>query len=190
LRKDLQTDHHPHVQVVKNMVARHSFGVPRVGDRVPYVIVEGGKKSNIYERAEHPTFVQDTGLKIDLEYYLRNQLQQRLEKVLAPLPIPSVTALFDNASREIDRRRMGLRRLDTIFHRIEQPATTPRLVRAVLPVTPALARSVQNTLFGSSAVVVAKKAASKKRGAATALPARKITDFLHFSSDQSRHHPS
>ena len=181
LRKDLQTDHHPHVQVVKNMVARHSFGVPRVGDRVPYVIVEGAKKSNIYERAEHPKFVQDMGLKIDLEYYLRNQLQQRLEKVLAPLPIPSVTALFDKASREIDRRRMGLRRLDTIFQRIEKQPTS-RCRSIVIPVVAAPTRSVQNTLFGHHAVVVADvKKTGKKRGAPTAMPARKITDFLHFS---------
>ena len=115
LKTGLQTDHHPHVQVVKNMQARHSFGVPRVGDRVPYVIIEGAKKSHVYERAEHPKHVEETGLKIDLEYYLRNQLQQRLEKVLTPLPIPCVTALFDEASREIMRRRSGLRRLDFFF---------------------------------------------------------------------------
>lgn len=151
----LQTDHHPHVQVVKNMEARHAFGIPRVGDRVPYVIIEGAKKSNVYERAEHPRHVADTGLKVDLEYYLRNQLQQRLEKVLTPLPIPSVTALFDEASREISRRRSGLRRLDFFFRptvpRASPPATdhtldpppgeeTPARTPAI-PRTPVLTRA-------------------------------------------------
>ena len=115
LRTDLQNDHHPHLQVVAKMTRRHAFGIPRVGDRVPYVILEGAKGSQIYERAEHPRFVSEQGLKVDLEYYLRNQLQSRLEKVLLPLPIPSVEALFDEASRESSRRRLGLRRLDKYF---------------------------------------------------------------------------
>lgn len=114
-KKGLQNDHHPHIQVVKNMTARQSFGVPRVGDRVPYVIIEGARNSQIYQRAEHPKYVTDAGLKIDLEYYLRNQLQSRLEKVLMPLPVPSVIKLFNDASAEIMRVRQGLRRLDSFF---------------------------------------------------------------------------
>ena len=115
LRKDLQNDHHPHIQVMKNMIARHAFGVPRVGDRVPYVIVEGARNSQIYQRAEHPKYVEEHKIKLDREYYLRNQLQSRLEKVLTPLPIPSVFELFEEASREIMRSRQGLQRLDLFF---------------------------------------------------------------------------
>jgi DNA polymerase elongation subunit (family B) len=114
LRKDLKDDHHPHIQVVKNMEARHAFGIPRVGDRVPYVILENKKKdSKIYERAEHPKYVAEHGLKIDREYYLVNQLQKRLEKVLTPLPIPSAEALFSRALAEITRQRQGMQRLDS-----------------------------------------------------------------------------
>lgn len=123
-RKGLQNDHHPQIQVVKNMVARHAFGVPRVGDRVPYVILEGRKNSKVYERAEHPKFVAENELPVDLEYYLTNQLRQRLEHVLSALPVPSVEALFDGASAEIMRRRLGLRRVDTFFLRVPHPTTT------------------------------------------------------------------
>lgn len=112
LRKDLKSDNHPHVQVVKNMVARGSFGVPRVGDRVPYCIVEG-KGDKLYERAEHPDYIAEAGLKVDLNYYLRNQLQQRLEKVLQPLPVPDEKRLFDEAALEIQRKRQGIARLDS-----------------------------------------------------------------------------
>lgn len=115
LRKDLKDDHHPHIQVVKNMEARHAFGIPRVGDRVPYVILEGRKDSKIYERAEHPKYVQEQGLRVDLEYYLRNQMQKRLDKVLKPLPIPDVDAMFDRAVAEANRKRMGMRKLDSYF---------------------------------------------------------------------------
>lgn len=127
-KKGLQNDHHPHIQVVKNMTARQSFGVPRVGDRVPYVIIEGARNSQIYQRAEHPKYVTDAGLKIDLEYYLRNQLQSRLEKVLMPLPVPSVLKLFNDASAAIMRNRQGLRRLDTFFLPTRMPIHEPPIL--------------------------------------------------------------
>ena len=135
-KKGLQNDHHPHIQVVKNMTARQSFGVPRVGDRVPYVIIEGTRNSQIYQRAEHPKYVTEAGLKIDLEYYLRNQLQSRLEKVLMPLPVPSVIKLFNDASHEIMRNRQGLRRLDTFFLTQRMPIPeTPIVCSGLLSVT-------------------------------------------------------
>lgn len=181
LKTGLQTDHHPHVQVVKNMQARHSFGVPRVGDRVPYVIIEGAKKSNVYERAEHPKHVAEKGLKIDLEYYLRNQLQQRLEKVLTPLPIPCVTALFDEASREIMRRRSGLRRLDFFF----RPAPTPAPVAVAVavaasvvvppPVRRRVQKSTQQTLsFFRAGPAAATPSRKQERDAGNDGPASKV----------------
>lgn len=133
LRKDLKDDHHPHIQVVKNMEARHAFGIPRVGDRVPYVILEGKKSSKIYERAEHPKHVAEHGLKIDREYYLLNQMQKRLEKVLTPLPIPSVELLFSRALAEINRQREGNRRLDGFAGFTAAPVHAPAPAPAPAP---------------------------------------------------------
>jgi DNA polymerase elongation subunit (family B) len=127
LRKDLKSDNHPHVQVVKNMVARGAFGVPRVGDRVPYCIVEGAS-DKLFERAEHPDYIVEAGLKIDLNYYLRNQLQQRLEKVLQPLPIPDEKKLFDDAAREVQRLRTGTARLDAFSSMFTSVAREARVL--------------------------------------------------------------
>jgi len=167
-RKGLQNDHHPQIQVVKNMVARHAFGVPRVGDRVPYVILEGRKNSLVYERAEHPKFVAENGLRVDLEYYLTNQLRQRLEHVLSALPVPSVDALFDGASAEIMRRRLGLRRVDTFFSRVPHPTTTTTTTDERKRAMPAAA----------AAAAPAKKRATTTNGAAH----QKITSFFGKSN--------
>ena len=177
LRKDLKSDNHPHVQVVKNMVARGSFGVPRVGDRVPYCIVEGSS-DKLFERAEHPDYIVEAGLKVDLMYYLKNQLQKRLEKVLQPLPIPSETKLFDDAAREIERRRSGTARLDSFTAMFASAPPAPQatgpapLVRApIAPTAPmapmaevrAKAQTVTALLTTASGVVVDKGSKNKKR---------------------------
>jgi DNA polymerase elongation subunit (family B) len=171
LRKDLKSDNHPHVQVVKNMVARGSFGVPRVGDRVPYCIVEGAGEK-LFERAEHPDYIVEAGLKVDLMYYLKNQLQKRLEKVLQPLPIPSETKLFDDAAREIERRRLGTARLDSFTAMFASASPAPVVrgpmadvkaeVKAEVNVK-AKAQTVSALLSTASGVVVDKGSKNKKR---------------------------
>lgn len=171
LRKDLKSDNHPHVQVVKNMVARGSFGVPRVGDRVPYCVVEG-KSDKLYERAEHPDYIVQAGLKVDLNYYLRNQLQQRLEKVLQPLPVPDEKRLFDEAAREIQRKRQGIARLDSFgFMFASQPMTAPATSTGVVTKkvgskssTSAAPQSLAKFALAAGAVVD-KGAKGRKRGA-------------------------
>lgn len=167
LRKDLKDDNHPHIQVVKNMTARGSFGVPRVGDRVPYCILEG-TSPQVFKRAEHPKFIAEQGLKIDLEYYLRRQMQQRLEKVLKPLPIPDADKLFDNASREIAHRRASTSRLSsftTMFTLVASITAAPPA--ALARVTPTATRqgSLASMLPGVAHVTVAPKKVVKKRKA-------------------------
>lgn len=168
LRMDLKDDHHPHIQVVKNMEARHSFGIPRVGDRVPYVILEGKKDSKIYERAEHPKYVAEQGLRVDREYYLLNQMKQRLEKVLTPLPIPSVERMFDRALAEITRQREGNQRLDAFMGfevRTPEPgaARSNKREREEPKAAQKKTLTEQRTLFGNA--VMEPKKPAKKAGA-------------------------
>jgi DNA polymerase elongation subunit (family B) len=49
---------------------------PNVGDRVPYVIVEGAKNAPAYERSEDPVYVLENNLSIDTKYYLTNQVRK------------------------------------------------------------------------------------------------------------------
>ena len=43
---------------------------PKLGDRVPYVIVTGAKKDPTYMKSEDPLYVLENNLPIDTEYYL------------------------------------------------------------------------------------------------------------------------
>ncbi|RWS00134.1 DNA polymerase delta catalytic subunit-like protein, partial [Leptotrombidium deliense] len=58
---------------------------PKLGDRVPYVIICGTKKTPAYDRAEDPLYVMDHSIPIDKEYYLQNQLAKPLLRIFEPI---------------------------------------------------------------------------------------------------------
>lgn len=47
-----------HVELVKRMRKRDAGSAPKLGDRVPYVVIEGGKKTPVYMKSEVRKFVQ------------------------------------------------------------------------------------------------------------------------------------
>jgi hypothetical protein len=98
-----------HVQVVKQMKARKAFGVPGIGDRVPFVILETTKKkATKASRAEHPDYVARHNLKIDRAHYLqliRNAFNATFEHV----PIQGLDRIFDRALGDLRRQTLGVR---------------------------------------------------------------------------------
>ena len=58
-----------------------------LGDRVPYVIVEGGGGGGgrMALRAEDPDHVRAHGLAYDVRYYIEKQMKGPLERVLGPV---------------------------------------------------------------------------------------------------------
>ena len=67
----------PHIQLVEKIRERGG-SVPGVGDRVPFVIVQGkrGKKNKelFVNRAEDPAFVLEKNMPLDTEYYVEKQI--------------------------------------------------------------------------------------------------------------------
>ena len=67
----------PHIQLVEKIRERGGT-VPGVGDRVPFVIVQGkrGKKNKelFVNRAEDPAFVLEKNMPLDTEYYVEKQI--------------------------------------------------------------------------------------------------------------------
>jgi DNA polymerase, archaea type len=67
----------PHIQLVEKIRERGGT-VPGVGERVPFVIVQGkrGKKSKelFVNRAEDPAFVLEKNMPLDTEYYVEKQI--------------------------------------------------------------------------------------------------------------------
>jgi DNA polymerase delta subunit 1 len=75
----------PAVAVAKKMMTRDPNVTYGPGDRIPYVIVKGGKKSKVSDRAEDPGYAKTNDLAFDVEYYferLRGPLNAIFESIL------------------------------------------------------------------------------------------------------------
>ncbi len=84
----------PHIQLVEKIRERGGT-VPGVGDRVPFVIVQGkrGKKNKelFVNRAEDPSYVLEKNLPLDTEYYVEKQI------------LPPVLRIFESFGVTKDR---------------------------------------------------------------------------------------
>mmetsp|Transcript_68037 Transcript_68037/g.76173 ORF Transcript_68037/g.76173 Transcript_68037/m.76173 type:complete len:1199 (+) Transcript_68037:49-3645(+) len=74
-----------HVELAARMKKRDAGTAPQMGDRVPYVIISGAKKSATYERGEDPIYVLENSLAIDCKWYLSNQLSKPLTRIFEPI---------------------------------------------------------------------------------------------------------
>ncbi len=88
----------PHIQLVEKIRERGGT-VPGVGDRVPFVIVQGkrGKKNKelFVNRAEDPAYVLEKNLPLDTEYYVEKQI------------LPPVLRIFESFGITRDRLCAG-----------------------------------------------------------------------------------
>lgn len=82
----------PHVMVAQKIRQRRGYAVPQ-GERVPYVFVEDTLNCDglLSARAEDPAFVKDHAdeIKLDMLYYITNQLMSPIETLLELL-VPDV----------------------------------------------------------------------------------------------------
>ncbi|XP_066943072.1 DNA polymerase delta catalytic subunit [Macrobrachium rosenbergii] len=74
-----------HVELANKMKKRDPGTAPKLGDRVPFVIIAGAKGTPAYEKAEDPIYVLENSLPIDYEYYLTNQLSKPLIRIFEPI---------------------------------------------------------------------------------------------------------
>jgi len=74
----------PHVYVAKKAQEEEPETAPAVGDRVPYVyIAVPGRNVPVRERAADPIAAIRNGKKLDVIFYVRNQLMKSAQRVLA-----------------------------------------------------------------------------------------------------------
>jgi DNA polymerase I len=75
----------PHVQLVEKIKKRGGH-VPGVGDRVPFVIIQGKRGSKSKElfvnRAEDPDYVLEKNLPLDTDYYIDKQILPPVLRIL------------------------------------------------------------------------------------------------------------
>eukprot|EP01065_Artemidia_motanka_P026432 TRINITY_DN3140_c5_g1_i1.p1 TRINITY_DN3140_c5_g1~~TRINITY_DN3140_c5_g1_i1.p1 ORF type:complete len:1055 (+),score=351.82 TRINITY_DN3140_c5_g1_i1:49-3213(+) len=81
MEKDEYAGKQAHAELVERMRKRDPASAPGVGDRVPYVIVEGPAGAKIHEKAEDPLYALEHNVPIDSEHYLTHQLKKPLERL-------------------------------------------------------------------------------------------------------------
>uniref|UniRef100_A0A914MF01 DNA polymerase n=1 Tax=Meloidogyne incognita TaxID=6306 RepID=A0A914MF01_MELIC len=74
-----------HVELAERMRKRDPGSAPRLGDRVPYVIINKGANVPAYEKAEDPIWVLKNNIPIDTTYYLEHQLVKPMARIFDPL---------------------------------------------------------------------------------------------------------
>lgn len=74
-----------HVELANRMKKRDPAGAPKLGDRVPYVIISGPKGQPAYLKSEDPLYVLENNIPIDTDYYLTNQLSKPLLRIFEPI---------------------------------------------------------------------------------------------------------
>ena len=94
LKKSEYKGKQPHAELAKKLRKRAEAGgngddrnasAPKLGERVPFVIVRGAKKSRVYENAEDPLYALKHKIPIDFDYYLTNQLCKPLVRIFEPI---------------------------------------------------------------------------------------------------------
>lgn len=74
-----------HVELANRMKKRDPAGAPKLGDRVPYVIIAGPKNQPAYQKSEDPLYVLENNIPIDTDYYLSNQISKPLLRIFEPI---------------------------------------------------------------------------------------------------------
>jgi len=75
-----------HVELAHRMSLRDPGSAPKLGERVPYVVIStGDKKTPLYERAEDPSYAINNSIPLDTEYYVKNQILGPLVRLFEPL---------------------------------------------------------------------------------------------------------
>jgi len=74
-----------HVELANRMAKRDPGSAPKLGDRVPYVIIAAAKGTAAYLKSEDPIYVLENNVPIDTSYYLENQLSKPLLRIFEPV---------------------------------------------------------------------------------------------------------
>lgn len=86
----------PHVMLVQRMRKQDSQSAPKVGDRIPYLIVETyNPKDNLSKRARSPIEVSEKQLAIDVNYYVYTQLLRPVNRLLEHIKEINVKDIFN-----------------------------------------------------------------------------------------------
>jgi DNA polymerase delta subunit 1 len=99
-----------HTELAERMRKRDAGSAPALGERIAYVIIDKGKGAPLYEKAEDPVYALENNIPIDCDYYLKNQLQNPLERIFEPIiGLSKVKSDLLNGTHTRKRSKPGLK---------------------------------------------------------------------------------
>ena len=75
----------PHIELAKKLRQRNPATAPSPGTRISFVILRGNQM--LSKRAEDPEYIKEKNLKIDSNYYIKNQLLPPLERIFSVIGV-------------------------------------------------------------------------------------------------------
>lgn len=108
-----------HVLLAEKIKKRDPASAPTSGDRVPFVYVEDtlnptNPKTKSSERCEDPEYAIKNKLKMDIIYYIDNQLRNPLCQFFGLL-IDNPSKIFDDAKQKYIKKRVGQKDIRSFF---------------------------------------------------------------------------
>lgn len=100
----------PHSTVAAKMQKRDPEAAPKLGERVPYVIVAG--QGDVSSRAEDPTTVETPD--VDFLYYVQNQLRNPVEEIFRAVGT-DIKTVFSNVVTVIQCQQNKQRQITDFF---------------------------------------------------------------------------
>lgn len=73
-----------HIVLAERLKLRNPATAPAVGDRIPYLVIQGDKKAKLKDRIEDPLYVLENNIAIDTQYYI-DQLIAPLGRLFGPM---------------------------------------------------------------------------------------------------------
>ncbi|KRT78754.1 hypothetical protein AMK59_8185, partial [Oryctes borbonicus] len=95
-----------HVELAKKLAKRDPGNAPKLGDRIPYVIICGAKNTPAFQKVEDPIYVLENNIPIDVSYYLENQLSKPLLRILGPVLGDKVESIILRGEHTLTRTKV------------------------------------------------------------------------------------
>jgi hypothetical protein len=83
LKENYKNQNLPHVALRNKIALRDKFSAPKSNEYISFVYtLTDNKKDPLYKRTELPEYVIEHNLKVDVEYYIKNQLAKSITQLL------------------------------------------------------------------------------------------------------------
>jgi DNA polymerase elongation subunit (family B) len=129
------------------MFQRNPGSQPKIGDRVPYVILFDGtiyspqrkKKVLLSEKSEDPVYAKEHGLQLDYLYYLHHGIRKPITNFLKAF-YPAIDREFERYIAQLEAKIIGNRSISSYFQ-VESSSSSSAATTTAMDTTPMMKKA-------------------------------------------------